>query len=232
MLERRLLLKKMAKAEKNPALAREYDLRQKALKNILVTCFGYLGFNNFVFSNVECKEAVMLYGRVLLQRAREIAESLGLHVVYGVVDSLYVSGAARRETIGALRDKVLQETGIGLELECVFRKIVFPAAKDGSGVANKYYGLIPGDNGGEGNIEARGIKLRHSDAPPVVKRFQERACRLLLTKPWKEAIPECNELLKRHASARFPLEDYVISRRVTRPAAEYASNQPHVEALR
>ena len=47
--------------------------------------------------------------------------------------------------------RISDRIGIGLELDCVFRKFAFPAARGGGWVANKYYGITTG-----GEIEARG----------------------------------------------------------------------------
>ncbi len=175
VLERRLQLKRLMKAESDPQRRHAYDLRQRALKNILVTCFGYLGFKNFIFSNVECKECVMLYGRIILERAKAIAEEEGLEVVYGLVDSVFVRGGSRADYERYV-SRVSREAGFELELDCLFSSIAFPSGSDGSGVANKYYGISQ-----DGMIEARGIAIRHSDSPAFIKRFQGQAIRALLS---------------------------------------------------
>lgn len=217
VLRRRLYLKKRMRESGLP----EYDIRQRALKNILVTCFGYLGFKNFVFSNVETKECVMLYGRHILERTKMIAESMGLEVIYGIVDSVFVKNGTMeeyREFVGRVSD----EFGIELELDHVFESIAFPAS-DGAGVANKYYGITHG-----GEIEARGIALRHSDAPEFIKRFQQEAVRAVLGRGGLERIHKGFE--DALAARRFPLSDLAITKSVRKSG--YKVNAPHVEAYR
>jgi DNA polymerase elongation subunit (family B) len=122
---------------------------------------------------VECKECVMLMGRVILERTKEMAEEEGLDVLYGIVDSVFVSGsdaAQPTKKFDSFAKRVSDETGIELVLDCVFSKIRFLPSYDGSGAANRYFGLTT-----DGKIEARGIALRHSDAPAFLKKYQEEA---------------------------------------------------------
>ena len=55
-------LKARAK-ELPPEEAAPYKQRQTALKWMLVTCFGYLGYKNARFGKIEAHEAVTAYGR-------------------------------------------------------------------------------------------------------------------------------------------------------------------------
>ena len=234
VLEARLRLKRLMRAEASPERRREYDIRQKALKNILVTCFGYLGFSNFIFSNVECKESVMLFGRSILMRAKRVAESMGLDVIYGITDSLFVRNGGA-EAYAEFCRRVSLETGIGLELDRIFRAVVFPCAAAGCGAANKYYGIDT-----LGGLESRGICLRHSDAPQLLRDFQENAIKVLLSGSLPEDIDanlgRARELLRRYKDAvmgdRLPLKAYAITMSLRRPAEDYVSNAPHVVAGR
>lgn len=67
-----------------------YDARQKAIKWILVTCFGYLGYRNARFGRIEAHEAVTALGREKLLQAKEIAEARGWRVLHGLTDCLYL----------------------------------------------------------------------------------------------------------------------------------------------
>jgi len=231
VLERRLALKKRMKEEKDPGKRQIYNLRQRALKNILVTCFGYLGFSNFIFSNVECKECVMLYGREILLRTKTIAEECGLEVIYGIVDSVFVKGGTN-ERYTEFAKRVSDEISITLELDSIFRKIAFPCADDSSGIANKYYGISE-----EGELECRGIALRHSDAPRFIKEFQENAIRILLSEKdtagnISRAELLCKEYETRILKRDFSLEEFAITKSVRHPPDDYVVEAAHVTAFR
>ena len=62
ILELRERLKARAK-EVSAEEATHYKERQNALKWMLVTCFGYLGYKNARFGRIEAHEAVTAYGR-------------------------------------------------------------------------------------------------------------------------------------------------------------------------
>jgi DNA polymerase elongation subunit (family B) len=235
VLRARQGLKRMMKFERDPGRRKSLDIRQRALKNILVTSFGYLGFRNFVFSNVECKESVMLYGRQILLRAKGIAESLGLDVVYGITDSVFVRNGDP-ESYRRFSEAVTRETGIELEHDRTFKAIAFPCSDDGSGAANKNYGVTH-----EGELECRGIYLRHGDAPPLLKDFQEHASRALLAgdRPLERLdenfgnavkMLECYKRLV--VNRHLPLHAYAITMALRRPLDSYVSNAPHVAAGR
>jgi DNA polymerase-2 len=82
-------LKARAK-ELPPAEAAPYKQRQTALKWMLVTCFGYLGYKNARFGKIEAHEAVTAYGRDKLLCAKETFEAAGFTVLHGLTDCLWV----------------------------------------------------------------------------------------------------------------------------------------------
>ncbi|MBI5226018.1 hypothetical protein HY994_02130 [Candidatus Micrarchaeota archaeon] len=230
VLLRRLELKHLMKAEKDPANRRALDVRQKALKNILVTCFGYLGFNNFVFSNVECKEAVMLYGRHILENTKLIAEKHGLDVIYGIVDSVFVQGPPERFIPFTL--DVKEQIGIELDLDDTFSTIVFPASAREGRAANRYYGLTTKDE-----IEARGICIRRSDSPKIVRQFQEEAIRTLITdgqlfKNKTAAFQLLQSYFKGIQERRYPLGWFAITRNLRKNPSAYKVKVAHAEAFK
>ncbi|MCI0503316.1 hypothetical protein L0Y65_01240 [Candidatus Micrarchaeota archaeon] len=227
VLLRRLELKHRIREE---GFSADLDARQKALKGILVCCFGYLGYNNFVFSNVECKECVMLMGRVILERTKAIAEEEGLDVLYGIVDSVFVSDPSAsssepNQKFDGFASRVSDETGIELVLDCVFSKIKFLPSYDGSGAANRYFGITA-----DGKIEARGIALRHSDAPEFLKRYQEEAIPAYFSgdfASFRQVYARHKELL---LSKKLALDDLSIHKRMRQ--REYKTEQAHVIAYR
>ena len=88
-----LALREQLKArarEAPPAEAGQYKQRQTALKWMLVTCFGYLGYKNARFGRIEAHEAVTAHGRDKLLTAKEISEAAGFTVLHGLTDCLWL----------------------------------------------------------------------------------------------------------------------------------------------
>ena len=69
IIERRRVLKSSRK-HKGDA----HDLRQNALKWLLVTCFGYTGYRNARFGRIEAHEAICAWSRDLLLTTIEAAQ--------------------------------------------------------------------------------------------------------------------------------------------------------------
>ena len=67
-----------------------YNKRQAALKWILVTSFGYLGFNNSKFGRVDAHIAVCAFARNILLQTSKIAEIHGFDIIHGIVDSIWI----------------------------------------------------------------------------------------------------------------------------------------------
>ena len=83
-----------------PAEAIRYQERQNALKWMLVTCFGYLGYKNARFGRIEAHEAVTAYGRDKLLTAKEICEAAGFQVLHGLTDCLWLEKRGVADTGG------------------------------------------------------------------------------------------------------------------------------------
>jgi DNA polymerase elongation subunit (family B) len=90
ILSKRLTYKRLKETVKDPVLRDIYDNRQMALKWILVTCFGYLGYRNSKFGTVDGHIGVCAFGREAFLRSARMAEGDGFEVVHGIVDSLWL----------------------------------------------------------------------------------------------------------------------------------------------
>ena len=90
VVDKRLFYKRMKEEAEDQQLREVYDKRQIALKWILVTCFGYLGYRNAKFGTVDGHMGVCAFGREALLKAAHTAEEHGFEVIHGIVDSLWL----------------------------------------------------------------------------------------------------------------------------------------------
>ncbi|MDD1645403.1 MAG: type B DNA-directed DNA polymerase, partial [Methanomicrobiales archaeon] len=132
------------------------------LKWMLVTCFGYTGYRNAKFGQIQVHEQITGTAREILVRTKEMAEELGFEVLHGIVDCVWVRGEGIRE----LQERVERETGIPVECER-YDWIAFLPQADGSGHYNRYFGRLAG-----GSVKVRGIALRRGDTPEYLRRMQ------------------------------------------------------------
>jgi DNA polymerase elongation subunit (family B) len=145
LIERRMTYKRMADTTIDGG---DYLKMQKVLKWLLVTSFGYMGFNKARFGRIECHESITAYAREILLQTMEIAEDMGFEVLHGIVDSLWVKGSSDPEE---LCERVSEIVGIPLELKGHYHWIVFPSNR------NSRVGAIPVFRAHEGRyIEGKG----------------------------------------------------------------------------
>jgi DNA polymerase elongation subunit (family B) len=196
ILRRRLMLKEMSKSVGGQR-GENYRRCHIALKWILVTSFGYLGYRNARFGRIEAHEAVTAFGREKLLQAKEIGEKRGFRLIHAITDSLWISkdGLTEGEVL-ALCEEIAREAGVPMNLEGIYRWMVFlpSKVKPELPVANRYFGLFE-----DGEIKARGLAFRRSDMPLMVRETQlhmlEVLSRLKDVDGYRPKIPEVFEVL-------------------------------------
>jgi len=176
LVERRKRYKQLMKTadERTRAI---YDARRSAIKWMLVTCFGYMGYRNARMGRIEAHEAVTAWGRETLLRAKEVAEEAGFEMLHALTDSLWLkkSGLTEEELL-RLCETITRETGIEMALEGLYRWIVFAPSKVKSTrpVAARFYGVFA-----DGAMKVRGLACRRRDTPPFIKVAQEEMLAIL-----------------------------------------------------
>jgi DNA polymerase I len=180
------------------------------LKWMLVTCFGYTGYRNAKFGNIEVHEAINRNAREILLFTKTLAEGGGHVVLHGMVDCLFVQG----NDIAGLERTITRETGLPVETDH-YDWIVFLPMKDGRGAYNRYYGRLAA-----GGMKCRGVAGRRHDTPEYVKSMQDACFAVLercrarydLESMQDEAFSKYHEA--REGLAGADMESLVIRRRV------------------
>src|SRR5512135_2290564 len=132
VVNKRPLYKKKKKALKRAGDEqwKLYDRRQNALKWMLVTCFGYLGYKNARFGRIEAHESVNAYSRDAILRAKEIAEGEGYRFLHAIVDCMWLEKPGATEAdYERLAAQVSAAVGIDISLEGIYHWILFPSSK-------------------------------------------------------------------------------------------------------
>ncbi|MEW6386638.1 MAG: DNA polymerase domain-containing protein [Thermodesulfobacteriota bacterium] len=221
-----------------PDRAAPYQERQNALKWMLVTCFGYLGYKNARFGRIEAHEAVTALGRDKLLTAKEACEARGFTVLHGLTDCLWITRAGLAEAeLAELCQEISAATGVKLAVEGVYRWIVFLTSRQDPKrpVATRYFGVFR-----DGSLKVRGLICRRRDTPPFVRRAQEALLSRLAgagTAADLAALqPELEDLAadfrQRLREGRLASRDLVITRVLSQPLADYRVDTPTALAAR
>jgi DNA polymerase elongation subunit (family B) len=225
------------------------DARQKVLKWVLVTCFGYTGYRNARFGRIECHEAITAFAREVMLDAMEIAESQGYEVLHGYVDSLWLKPASEyyaepgrynmpdeSEPVESVCRKIARRIGVPLEFEGRYRWIVFlPNKSSEVGALTRYYGMFD-----DGTLRVRGIELRQHSTPPLFMQFQtdilEKFKEGSSVSDLYELLPQVLALFTDYAdrilAGRCDAKDLVFNARVTRTVEEYRVFNNQLAALK
>jgi len=226
LISRRIEYKKRVKDKGYSDRHEIYEARKNALKWILVTCFGYTGYRNARFGRIECHEVINAYGRELLLNTAKIAEELGYEVLHGIVDSLWLKSSSNSNNHEKLCEKIFEQSGISVELEGIYKWIVFlPRRSDHTGALNRYYGLFE-----HGEMKIRGLELRRSDTPPLIKDAQMDMLKVMAkasdVAELQELIPEVIEVVRGYAemimNGECDLKDLVFTSVVSKDIEFYS----------
>jgi DNA polymerase, archaea type len=236
VVNKRLRYKQLKEEVMNPKLKKMYDNRQNALKWILVTCFGYLGYRNAKFGTVDGHIGVCAFGRDAFLRAARISESRGFEVLHGIVDSLWLKKEnADLEEYKDLCKQVSQEIEVPLNFEGHYKWIVFLPSKmhPNIGVLNRYYGVME-----NGKLKVRGIEVRKHDTPKFVYDAQMEMINVFSTAnnsaEFMKKIPEALNVVKVYRKKLLdgdvPIGDLIVSKHLSKNPKHYKQHVSQVIA--
>ncbi|MBI1806330.1 MAG: hypothetical protein HYR76_04670 [Ignavibacteria bacterium] len=230
VLEKRAYYKARKKTAPTLQERQKYDRRQNALKWMLVTCFGYLGYKNARFGRIEAHEAVNAFSRETLLIAKEIAEANGYHLVHAIIDCLWLKKeGATHEDYHQLCAQIKNAAGVDISLEGIYHWILFPSSKTDPGIstAGKYVGWYD-----HGDIKMRGIETRRRDTPIYIKNMQAQLLEMLSNahsiREIRDLVPELLNEVKFYLSelrdGRVDPKELVLRKKIQKEADEYANN--------
>jgi DNA polymerase elongation subunit (family B) len=228
LLKKRLKYKSLMREASDVRLRQVYDMRQSALKWILVTCFGYLGYRNARFGKVDAHIAVCAFARDALLKTARLAEEHGFEVVHGIVDSLWIekAGVTPREVVDFCRE-ASNLVGVPLNVEGKYRWIVFLPSKitPEVPVLNRYYGVFE-----DGRIKMRGIEARRTDTPEFIKKAHLEMIKVLSDalgyEEFVKRIPAALQVLRGYVEKLLhgdvSVEELLVSKRLSKHPQNYA----------
>lgn len=212
-----------------------YKEKQMAWKWILLVCFGYTGYRNARYGRIECHESITAFSRDILINTVELVEKAGYKVLHGIIDSLWVKASKGCVKPSQLSRMVSSKTGIKMDVEGLYKWIVFlPSKQTGIGALNRYYGLF--DNG---KLKIRGIELRQKNTPEFLRYLQRDILKVFSeANNSKEfmgrityAIQVLQEFGKKIINGDFDKSTLIFTTRVSRDISEYKVNNLVKSAL-
>jgi DNA polymerase-2 len=229
--------KQKLKREGNP-LWQVYDNRQTALKWMLVTCFGYLGYKNARFGKIEAHESVNAFSRDAILQAKEIAENRGFKLLHAIIDCMWLkkAGATEKDYL-QLCEEIDSKVGIDISLEGIYNWILYPASKMDAQLptANRYVGYYK-----SGEVKIRGIETRRKDTPKFIKSMQAAMLEKLsaaesvagVAALVPDVLEVVREYIMRLQSGTVNPMELIIRRNISKEASEYSNNSVNAVVTR
>ena len=210
-------------AAKTPRGTPEHKIlkaREKATKVITNATYGYAGWAGSRWYSREVAESAAALGRDTINKSIDIAKTLGLKVLYGDTDSLFVDYEEKR--VNQFIKEIDKKLGLEINLGQLYKRILFTEAK------KKYAGLLD-----DGELDVVGMEAIRGDWSNLARNVQNEVLKLVLQdgNPAR-AKSYVTSLIKDLASAKVPKSSLVIWKTLTKRPDEYEVNAPHVEVAR
>lgn len=196
------------------------DERQRAIKILANATYGYMGWAGARWYCRACAEAVTAWGRLLIGKAINLATSLGLKVIYGDTDSLFVTYVP--DKIKSFTELVEKELGFEIKVDKVYKRVFFSEAK------KRYAGLLE-----DGRIDIVGFEAVRGDWAEIAREVQEKVTEILLKEgSVNKAVEYVRSVITDLTQGQIPIEKLIIWKTLTKPVEEYNAETPHLSAAR
>jgi len=225
---RALWFKPMSKKEQDPAKRSLYEVVEKSLKVILNASYGVMGSSNFSLYCPPVAESTTAIGRYIITKTIEKAQSLGLHVIYGDTDSIFIHNPDESK-IKELMEWAERELKVDLDYDKSYRFVTF------SGLKKNYVGVLT-----NGDVDIKGLVGKKRNTPPFLKEafldFVNILSKIHTPEEFEKAKMMIRRLTKRVydklKQKKYSLEDLAFTVMLSKHPSEYAVSSQHVKAAK
>ncbi len=206
-----------------------YDIVQRAIKVFINASYGVMGADSFHFYAPCAAETVTWLGRGIFTELVETATALGIEVVYGDTDSIFLRNP-RPEEVEKLIELIRNKYNIELNIDKVYRYGVFSQRK------KNYLGVTE-----DGNVDIKGLVGKKSSTPKFVKQaFHDMISILSKVRDEEEfnsAVSSIksmiNDYVEKLVNRQLSLEELAFDVMLSKPVDNYDKSTPqHVKAAK
>ncbi len=218
------------KKAKDKSLAEDlrnwYDVVQRAMKVYINASYGVFGAESFPLYAPSVAESVTALGRRVITLSLKRADELGLRVLYGDTDSLFIWNPDMN-ALEELRKWVEKEFGLELEVDKTYKFVAFALKKN-------YIGVHP-----DGNVDIKGMVGKKRNTPDFIKKlFIDIVKDISSIENPEDAFTVIEKIREKlfdaYVRLRYrllTLDEVAFRVGLTKPLSEYKRNTPqHVKA--
>lgn len=233
LVSRRREVKKLLKDPRITSAERaQYDIKQQALKLTANSMYGCLGYVNSRFYAKPLAMLVTNKGREILMDTRQLAELIGLRVVYGDTDSVMIdTGVSTLEEATKIGEEFKVQVNeryklLEIDTDNVFKRLLLHAKK-------KYAAMtVSLDKTGKevSELEVKGLDMRRREYCPLSKEISTFVLQKLLSdKDPEEALSEVYNYLEtmnnKIRNNEFSVDKYLINTRLSKDPSLYPNGK-------
>ncbi|MEM1537888.1 MAG: DNA-directed DNA polymerase I [Candidatus Nezhaarchaeales archaeon] len=204
-----------------------YSVVERSLKVILNASYGVMGHENFPLYCPPAAEAVTAVGRYIISRTIDKAKELGLEVIYGDTDSIFVLNP-REEDVEKLAAWVEEELRVDLDVDKKYRYVAFPKLK------KNYLGVLE-----DGSVEIKGMVGKKRNTPEFLKIAFSELIGILASVHSQDEFVQAKEKIRsivrdcysRLKGRKYTLDDLAFKVMLSKSPKHYVKTTPqHVKA--
>jgi len=181
--------KQRSKDKTLPAELRSwYNITQGALKFIFNASYLIFGADRFDLYCPPVAEATAAIGRYSITQILKHAESVGIQVVYGDTDSLFLKNPTKEQIEEVVR-YTEHELNMGIDVDKVYRYAVFSSRK------KNYLGVLE-----DGTVDVKGLTGKKKHIPTFIKdafnKMKERLAKVKNPEDFEKAKKDIAEIIR------------------------------------
>ena len=204
-----------------------YDVVQRAMKVYINASYGVFGHEKFPFYTPSLAESVTALGRFVISTTLGKAGELGLKVLYGDTDSLFLWDPEEL-ALSRLTSWVDENYNLDLELDKKYKFVAFALKKN-------YLGVLE-----NGKVDVKGLMGKKKNMPKLLQETFNDAVKLMtriennpvaLERVKKDLKQRVKELYRKLRDRDFTLDEVAFKTTLNKDIDSYVKTTPiHVKA--
>jgi DNA polymerase, archaea type len=210
--------KYLAKDKTLPSQERQlYNVVSQAIKVILNASYGVMGAAIFPLYCLPVADATAALGRATINRTINKCKEIGIQVVYGDTDSIFLSNPDQKH-VEQLIQWASETLGVDLEVDKQYRYVVF------SDLKKNYLGVLS-----DGTVDVKGLTGKKSHTPPFIRKAFYDILEILgkvgSEKDFESAKEKIKSVIQENATNleahKIPLEDLSFNVTINKSLSTY-----------
>jgi DNA polymerase I len=212
----------------DPELRNLFDIVQASMKVIINASYGVFGAEIFPLYCLPMAESTSAIGRYAIDQTIDKVHSMGLEVVYGDTDSVFIQNPTKNQ-INELIQWSTDELGIELDVEKTFRYSAHSNRK------KNYLGVY-----NDGGVDIKGLSGKKRNTPLFIqnafKEMVDELSKVYKPEDFEKAKTEIKSIIKRVfkkiKNYEYTPEELAFKVAITKPIKAYSVDPQHVKAAK